>query len=182
MRKLLLCCVLVILIVGEGFAQNLFYTKNLETSFFSEARFENIEALSKKGTSVINISTGEIAFKIPIRSFIFKNGLMQEHFNENYLESDKYPNATFTGKLMEGLDLKKDGTYNVIATGKLTVHGITKDRSIGGVIEVNKGRILVASSFDVPVQDHNINIPNDKISNISQNIKVEVKAAYEPKN
>ncbi len=182
MKKLLLCFLLVGFTIGEGFAQGMLYSKNLESSFFSEARFENIEAISKKGISAININTGEIAFKIPIRSFVFKNGLMQEHFNENYLESDKYPNATFSGNMMEGIDLTKDGTYNVIVTGKLSIHGITKDRSIAGVIVVKKGRMLVSSTFDVPVQDHNIAIPNDKISNISQNIKVKVKAQYEPKD
>lgn len=182
MKKLLLCFLLVGFTIGEGFAQGMLYSKNLESSFFSEARFENIEAISKKGISAININTGEIAFKIPIGSFVFKNGLMQEHFNENYLESDKYPNATFSGNMMEGIDLTKDGTYNVIVTGKLSIHGITKDRSIAGVIVVKKGRMLVSSTFDVPVQDHNIAIPNDKISNISQNIKVKVKAQYEPKD
>lgn len=182
MKKLLLCFLLVGFTIGEGFAQGMLHSKNLESSFFSEARFENIEAISKKGISAININTGEIAFKIPIGSFVFKNGLMQEHFNENYLESDKYPNATFSGNMMEGIDLTKDGTYNVIVTGKLSIHGITKDRSIAGVIVVKKGRMLVSSTFDVPVQDHNIAIPNDKISNISQNIKVKVKAQYEPKD
>ncbi len=181
MKKLLLCFTLFLLLAGKGYAQDLYYAKNVETSFFSEARFENIDAVSKKGTSVINVATGEVAFKIPIRSFVFKNGLMQEHFNENYMESDKFANATFAGKLMPGADLSKDGTYNVIVAGKLSVHGITRERTVAGVVEVKKGRILVTTSFEVPVQDHHIDIPNDKISNISQNILVKVKAQHEPK-
>jgi hypothetical protein len=173
---------LFFLMIGEGLAQNLMYSKSLESSFFSEARFENIEAVSKKGTSIINTSNKEVAFKIPIRSFIFDNGLMQEHFNENYMESDQYPYATFKGKIKENIDLTKVGTYKVTASGQLSIHGITKERTVEGVLEVKKEQILLTSSFIVPVADHDIDIPNDKLSNISQDIRVKIKAAYEPKN
>lgn len=182
MKKLSLCFALLIFMAGESLAQELFYAKNFEASFFSEARLENIQAVSNKGASVINVSTREVAFKIPIQSFKFANGLMQEHFNENYLESDKYPNATFKGKIMEGVDLTKKGTYNVIVTGQLSVHGVTRERTITGVVVVKEGQTSITSSFVVPVQEHHIEIPNDKISNISQDIKVKVRAVYEPKN
>lgn len=172
---------LFLALAGNALAQDLFFAKSLETSFFSEARFENIEATSRKGSAAINTATGEVAFKIPIRSFVFQNGLMQEHFNENYLESDKYPNATFAGKLMPGTNLSKEGTYNVIVSGKLTVHGTSKDRTIAGIIEVKNGQMLLNTAFDVPVEDHRIDIPNDKLSKISQNINVKLKALYEPK-
>lgn len=182
MKIFSLYCLLFLLMVGEGFAQNLMYSNNMETSFFSEARFENIEAVSQKGSSIMNLSNRKVAFKIPIRSFVFDNGLMQEHFNENYMESDQYPYATFKGKINEEVDLTKVGSYRVTASGQLSMHGITKERTVEGVLEVNKEQILLTTSFIVPVEDHQIDIPNDKLSNISQNISVKVKAAYEPKN
>jgi hypothetical protein len=182
MKICTLYSMLFLLMIGEGLAQNLMYSKSFESSFFSEARFEDIEAVSKKGTSIINTSNKEVVFKIPIRSFIFDNGLMQEHFNENYMESDQYPYATFKGKIKENVDLTKVGTYKVTALGQLTIHGITKERMVEGVLEVKKEQMVLTSSFIIPVADHDIDIPNDKLSNISQDISVKVKATYEPKN
>ena len=182
MKKLSLCIALFIFMATESHAQKLFFSKSMETAFFSEARFENIEAVSRKGVSAVDVAKREIAFKIPVQSFKFSNGLMQEHFNENYLESDKYPHATFKGIIMEGADLTRNGTYNVIVTGELYLHGIAKERTIAGVITVNNSQLEINSAFIIPVQDHQIKIPNDKISNISQDIKVKVKAVYEQKN
>lgn len=182
MKKLLFYLALYLLVAADAEAQELLYAKNFETSFFSEARFENIEAVSTKGTSVLDKKRGEVAFKIPIQSFRFSNGLMQEHFNENYMESDKFPYATFKGKMTEGTDLSENGTYNVLVNGQLSVHGITKTRTIAGVVVVKDGQIQITAAFIVPVQDHKIRIPNDKLSNISQDIKVKVKAVYEPEN
>jgi polyisoprenoid-binding protein YceI len=85
-----------------------------------------------KAQSVINTTTGEIAVKVPIKSFVFENGLMQEHFNENYLESDKHPFATFKGKINESIDWTKPGNYPVSATGKLNLHGVERDQTIKG--------------------------------------------------
>jgi polyisoprenoid-binding protein YceI len=181
MKILSLYCLLLFLTLQEGTAQNIFLSNAVETSFFSEARFENIEAVSRKGSSAINAASREIAFKIPIQSFVFDNGLMQEHFNENYLESDKYPNATFKGKIKEEVDLSREGTYKLTATGNLTIHGITKERTVTGVITVKNGQMFLTASFIIPVADHNIDIPKDKLLNISQDIRVTVKAVYEPK-
>jgi polyisoprenoid-binding protein YceI len=181
MKTFILLSILFSLFFKEAVSQSILLTENVEASFFSEARFENIEAVSKSGTSAINRANREVAFKIPIQSFDFRKKLMQEHFNENYLESDKFPNATFKGKIIEDIDLSNDGNYSVTALGKLTVHGVTTDRTITGKIVVKNNQIVLTSSFIVPVSDHNIDIPNDKISNISQNIDVKIKAVYEPK-
>lgn len=123
-----------------------------------------------------------MAFKVPIQSFTFRNGLMQEHFNENYMESDKYPHATFKGKIVEDVDLSRDGTYKVSASGILSVHGVSKARTITGVIVVKNGQMMLNASFVVPVADHKIDIPDNKLLNISQDINVKLEAAYEPKN
>lgn len=163
------------------FSQNILLSKELTISFFSEARFENIESTSRKGSSVINTATKEVAFKVPIPSFVFSNGLMQEHFNENYMESDKYPTATFKGKIQENLDFTAPGTYPVSVAGTLNVHGIAKERTVKGVIVIKENTVTLVSDFTVPVSDHKIDIPNDKISNISQTIKVTVNGTYQKK-
>lgn len=182
MKKLLFTMYLLLAIITTSISQSIYLTSNTEVSFFSEARLENIEATSDKSSSAININTRELAFKVPIQSFVFKNGLMREHFNENYMESDKYPNATFKGKIKEDVNLAEDGVYRVNVEGKLTIHGITVDRTILGTIIVKKGKMELRSTFIVPVGDHKIDIPNDKITNISQNITVKITALYEPKN
>lgn len=181
MKTVLAILIMFFMALGEGSAQNIYFSNAVELSFFSEARFENIEATSKKGSSAINVATREYAFKVPIQSFKFDKGLMQEHFNENYMESDKHPHAVFKGKIREDVDLSRDGTYKVTASGDLNIHGISKARTVNGVIVVKNGQMLLTSEFLVPVSDHNIDIPNDKLSNISQNISVKVKAVYEPK-
>ena len=96
-------------------------------SFFSEAPIENIKAESNSGVSALNLSTETIYFKVPMRSFEFKKSLMKEHFNENYLESNKYPFAEFNGKIIEPIDLTKDGTYPVTVQGELNIHGVKKN-------------------------------------------------------
>src|ERR1700743_748286 len=116
--------------------QGLYVCKNAQISLYSEAPIENIEAKSQKGTSVYNASTGDLAFSLPINSFVFAKSLMQEHFNENYMESDKYPQASFKGKITEHVDVSKDGSYSVTAAGVLNVHGVNQDRTIKGTIAV----------------------------------------------
>jgi hypothetical protein len=179
MKKLFLSISFYFGLILSISAQNLYTTNSAQISFFSEARLENIKAETKKVSSVLNIVTKDIVFKVPILSFIFENGLMQEHFNENYMDSDKYPYATFAGKIKEDIDFSKNGDYKASATGKLTIHGISVERTIEGTIKVAEGKIELSSAWIVPVSDHKINIPNDKITNISQNISVKLNAAYE---
>ncbi len=153
-------------------------TKSAELTLFSEAPIENIEAVSKSAYGVINTNNGEIQFGVSIRSFRFKKSLMQEHFNENYMESDKFPVARFKGKLNMPIDISKDGEYQVIATGDLDVHGITKKRSISGTIKVLNGRLEINSNFDVKCQDHDIKIPALVFKNIAETIRITLKGTF----
>ena len=160
----------------EYVSAQIYTSQAAQISFFSSARMEDIEATSKKAGVVLNTSTKEVMFKVLITSFVFKNGLMQEHFNETYMESDKYPYAEFKGKINEAVDLTKAGTYNVTVTGTLTIHGIAVPRTISGVVTVAAGTVTITADFMVPVSAHKIDIPKDKISNIAQDIKVSVQA------
>jgi hypothetical protein len=163
------------------FSQNVFVSDKTTISFFSEARIENIQATSTKGNAAINAVTKDVAFKVPIISFSFERKLMEEHFNENYMESDKFPYATLKGKILENVDITKEGKYNVTVDGTLEIHGISKAKTFTGVIENKGGRLYIDSEFMLPVADHHIKIPNDKLSNISQTIKVTVHAEFIPK-
>jgi YceI-like domain len=166
--------------VGKVVSQNIiFIADKTKVSFFSEARLENIEATSATGsTAAINAINRDVAFKISILSFRFKNSLMEEHFNENYMDSDKFPYAIFKGKILEEVDLTKEGRYTVTVEGTLDVHGIAKPRQFTGVIENKGGRLFLDSEFLLPVADHQIDIPNDKLSNISQTIKITLHAEF----
>jgi len=157
---------------------DLYACKNASISIYSKAPIEDIEAKSTGGTSVLNAATGDVAFSVPIKSLKFPKSLMQEHFNENYMESDKYPNAVFKGKIAGPLDLTKDGTYNVSATGELDVHGVKQTRTIPGTLTVKGGVVSLSTEFMVKCVDHKITIPTLVFRNIAESIKVQVAATY----
>ena len=112
--------------------QDIYVCKNARISLFSSAPIEDIKAVTATGASVYNASTGELDFSVAIRSFQFDKSLMQDHFNSDYMESDKYPKAIFKGKVQEPVDITKDGTYNITVKGDLTVHNVTQKRTIPG--------------------------------------------------
>ncbi len=146
-------------------------------TFFSDGILEDIEAISvmPEGSTyaAYNESNGKFSFKIPIKSFQFENSLMQEHFNENYMESDKFPFALFKGTIDN-----KDGAG--LAKGDFTVHGITKSREIKGSIDKSKG-LVITSEFWVKTADHKIKIPKLLVKNLAEEIKVNVYCEFKPK-
>ncbi|AMR30354.1 polyisoprenoid-binding protein [Mucilaginibacter sp. PAMC 26640] len=158
--------------------QDIYVCKNAVISIYSKAPIEDIAAESNKGVSVFNAATSEIAFSVPIRSLRFDKALMQEHFNENYIESDRYPQATFKGRLTEKPDLSKDGTYPVTATGTFEIHGVKQLRTIRGTLSVNNGAVSISAEFMVACKDHKIEIPTLVFQNIAETIQVKVVAAY----
>jgi len=140
---------------------------------------ENIDAHSKSMVSAINPATKQVAAVIMVNTFQFKNSLMQEHFNEKYLETEKYPKATFSGFINENVDLMKPGTYNVTVTGKLTIHGVEQNRTIKGVIIVDNAlKLTLTSEFDVKLVDHKIEIPKLVFQKIAETIAVKISADY----
>jgi polyisoprenoid-binding protein YceI len=141
---------------------------------------KSVDAESVKGTSVFNAAKGELAFSVPIRSFQFQKSLMQEHFNENYMESDRYPNASFRGQILEKPDFSKNGTYPVNVKGTLEVHGVKQNRTIPGKITVNNGATSMTSTFLVLCKDHQIEIPKLVFQKIAESIQVQVAANYAP--
>jgi hypothetical protein len=152
-------------------------------SFFSETKMENIDAVSKIAAVAINISNGKVFFKVKNTSFIFKSSLMQEHFNENYMESEKFVYSTFNGEVLDikKHDLTKNGTYNVTVSGKLNIHGVEKDYTTTGTITVADGSVTMKASFKIKIEDHKIKIPSVVGANIAEDVDVKVAATLIPK-
>lgn len=161
-------------------AQNLYATKNGNVSFYSKTPVEDIHATSNTVSGLIN-TDGAVAFIINNTSFDFPNKLMQEHFNEKYMESDKYPLSTFKGKINEPVDFSKDGEHKVTVTGVLNIHGVEQNRTIPGVLKISNGELSVESNFKVKVADHKITIPKLVIAKIAEEIDVQVLAKLQPK-
>ncbi|WP_435356032.1 YceI family protein [Emticicia sp. SJ17W-69] len=179
MKNIVKILFLSFLISNSTMAQN-FICQSGETSFFSETPLENIAALNKTVTSVLNISTNEIAVKMTMTEFKFKNHLMEEHFNENYMESSKFPNGVFKGKINEAIDWKKNGVYDVTAKGTLTMHGVPKERILKGKITIEGDKLTLVSDFNVPLVDHKIDVPTLVVAKIAENISVKNKFVFTP--
>ena len=180
MKKVIITIVLFIFCI-TSFAQT-YFTRNGKIVFFSKAPVENIEAKTNEVTSILDIQKGEFAFNALIKSFKFKKALMEEHFNENYMESNTFPKATFKGVItdLSKVNFSKDGNYSVNVAGDLTIHGITKNIEVPGTISVSQGKISANSKFNIKVKDFNIKIPATVVNNIAETISITVDCKYDP--
>lgn len=146
-------------------------------SFRSDAPLELIKAQSSELKGLVIPDKKQFAFIINIKSFKgFNSPLQQEHFNENYLESNKYPVASFEGKIIEDIDFTKDGEYSVRSKGNLSIHGVVQERIIKCDVSIKDKNISLKSTFTVLLADHNIPIPKVVHEKLASEIKVEVKA------
>ena len=159
------------------------YTKNGKVSFFSKTSMENIEAANNQVVSVLGVKTGSLQFSVQITGFIFKKALMQEHFNEDYMESEKYPKAIFKGTITDisKVNFSKDGNYMVSVSGNLTVHGVTNKVTVPGTISIVGGKVNATATFSLLVADYKIDIPKMVQNNISKSIEIKVDCNYQPK-
>ena len=149
-------------------------------SFFSKSPLEDIEAINKNPVIVFNSATGDMQSAIVMTKFKFKAALMEEHFNENYVESEKYPSAVFKGKVNEKIDLSKDGENKVTVTGKMDMHGVTKDVTLEGTITKKGNDLMVNCTFKIKVADYNIKVPSLYVKNIAEVVDVTVISTMEP--
>ncbi|MBC5772839.1 YceI family protein [Pontibacter sp. KCTC 32443] len=182
MKKIVFNTLLLVLLATAVQAQDKFFTKTGKISFFSSTPMEDIEAHNKTTTSVIDTKTGKLEFAVLMKAFQFEKALMEEHFNENYVESGKYPKASFSGAIanLSDVNFKKDGTYKVTVKGNLTLHGVTKAVEAPGTIIVKNGVVNAASTFNISPEDYKIAIPNLVREKIAKQIKVTVDMNYEP--
>jgi len=159
-----------------------YMTKNGFVGFFGHTPMEDIKADNNQVASVLDVSTGEMVFQVLIKSFHFDRALMEEHFNENYMESDKIPKSTFKGKItnLSSVDFKKNGTYEVIVEGDLTLHDVTNKITAKGNLEVLSGGINANSKFNIVPEDYKINIPGIVREKIAKSLEVTVTMKYAP--
>ena len=164
-------------------AQDVFTTRHGQVSFFGKTPLENIDAVNNEVSSVFNTQTGEIGFAILIKSFHFEKALMEEHFNENYMESDKIPKGSFKGKIsnLAAVDFSKDGSYGVTADGEMTLHGVTQKITVPGTVVIKMGLPQVQAKFKLAPKDYNIKIPSLVADKIAENMNVSVDCKYEKK-
>jgi hypothetical protein len=148
-------------------------------SFFSDAAVEDIDAKNNAVGSIFDTSSGEIVFLVPIKDFQFDNRLMREHFNEKYMETHKYPKSSFKGRV-QGFDPKKQGIQPVKVSGKLIIHGVTRDIEEHGTMEIVGGKVVAKSKFKVKLVDYAISVPQIVWQNIAEVIDVKIEFTYKP--
>jgi len=161
-------------------SQTKYSLKESKIMFFSKAALEDIQAVNKSSIGLVDATSKDFVVKVTIKSFVFDKALMQEHFNENYMESDKFPTAVFKGKIEGNFDAAKDDSYPVKMNGKLDIHGVVKDRVIPVTIVVKNGIITFSSEFKLALADHGIKIPKMVTQNIAEVVDVKVEGTLEP--
>jgi hypothetical protein len=174
---------LLLVCVTTGMTQK-YFTRTGNVSFYSDTPIEKIEALNKSANCVLDMTTGKLEFSVLVKGFQFEKALMQEHFNENYMESNTYPKAVFKGQIenFKKSDLSKNGKYTVSVTGDLTMHGVAKKVATEAVLEVYGDALLAKANFNVAVADYNISIPSLVKDKIAKTVKITVDAKLNPLN
>jgi hypothetical protein len=180
MKKILIVVVLLFLTLAEILAQqNVIRSRKSKVAFESDAPLELIKASSNRLQGAIDTDKRTFAFSIPTDSFKgFNSPLQQEHFYENYIEAKAFPVSTFEGKIIEQIDLSKNGIYSVRAKGKLNIHGVIQERIIKVQLRILDGVIYAETTFTVLLQDHNITIPKVVFQKIAEEIKVAVEVEF----
>lgn len=170
-------CILFFIFLRDPPGTKLYVTNKGEITFRSEAQREQITASSDRLIGIINPTNRTFVFKVAVRSFQgFNSALQQEHFNEKFLESEKFPDAYFNGKIIEDLDLSINGNYDVRAKGKMSIHGIEIEKIIRSKVEVLNDKLTIESHFSISLTDHNIKIPKVVHEKIASEILIELKA------
>lgn len=181
--KLVISGLLVCLFSFQMEAQK-YFSKTGDISFSSKTPLEDIEAESHTASTVFDLESGKIQWAVLIKSFEFEKALMQEHFNENYMESNTYPKAKFAGIIenADQLDLSKDGSFDVKINGTLSIHGQKNEVSTEAIFKVENGKITGSSQLKVAVADYGIEIPSVVRDNIAKEINIKIQAQYEVLN
>lgn len=179
LMKTLFVTILICVYASFSTAQ-VFIAKTCDITFFSPSGVEDITATNKDAKPFLNTSNGNVQIKIGMRLFKFAKPLMEEHFNENYVETEKYPYAIFKGKINETIDYTKDGEYTVTVTGILSLHGVDKEQTIPGTLIVKGNQIIISGAFKINMAAYNINIPSLYKDIIPEETDVKINATLEP--
>lgn len=179
MKKFIFCIGCCVLAISSASAQ-VYITRTGVINFFSKTPMEDIKAENNQVYAAIDLSRKTMAFSMLMKSFLFRKELMQEHFNENYVESDRYPKSTFKGTFTGDVDPQKPGVYNVEAQGVITLHGVEKSINAPATIEITGDGLTGTARFNLLPQDFNITIPGIVRDKIAKQIDVQVKIDCKP--
>lgn len=183
MQKQLVISTLLALFCFEAANAQKMFTRDAVVHFNATAPNspEKIEAVAKSNSCVMDQSTGNLEMAVLLKGFQFERALMQEHFNENYVESSKYPKATFKGKIdnLSSVNFAKDGTYKTTVTGTMSLHGVTKNMSAPVVFVIKSGKLTSTADFSLAMADYNIDIPSLVSDKINKTATIKVEAALE---
>ena len=169
---------LILLTIGSSASAQSLVTRSGYTSFFSQTPLEDIKAENSQVQAAIDPTKKTLAFAMLMKSFLFDKDLMQEHFNEDFVESDKFPKATFNGTYTGNVDLTKNGTYPIQVNGTLTLHGVTRSISVPATLTVQDKKLVGQSTFQIKPADYNIKIPSLVSDTIAKQIQVTVKTDF----
>ena len=166
----------------QAIAQSKYFTKSADITFDASGPMEDIKAENKKATFVLDAKSGAVELAVLLKAFEFERALMQEHFNENYVESDKFPKSTYKGKItnFSDVDLTKDGSYPVKMSGQLTIHGETKEVPAKGTLTVSGGKVSGIASFKITLTDFDIEIPSVVKDKVSKTVNISVAVWLDP--
>ncbi len=165
-----------------GFAQGKYFTRVGTVSFQASTDMEEVEGINKTALAIFDSATGQLEFALLVRGFEFKNALMQDHFNENYMESSKYPKAFFRGQILhiDSINFKKTGFYPVTVTGTLQMHGVSKDIEMPCMFRVLNDETLTSElEFSIALNEYKISVPRIVKDKIAPTVKIQVYCSYE---
>ncbi|CAN5531372.1 YceI family protein [soil metagenome] len=181
-KRMIGLIVALFLLCQDANAQQKIFVQQSKITFLSEAQLETISATSHELKGVVDPQNKTFAFSVTSKSFKgFNSPLQQEHFNDNYLESDKYPVITFTGKIIDEINFEKPGVYTVRAKGMLSMKGVSREQIIRAIVDVKSGQVTINSDFEVLLDDYSIRIPRVVSQKISPSIKVKMEALLKSK-
>ncbi len=183
MKNSLFALMMIIISTFSLHAQGKFYSKKAVVSFNASTPVEDIEAQTSTGTIVLDAQTGKLESSVLISAFQFKRALMQEHFNENYMESSKFPKAVFKGEItnLSEVNFKKDGTYKVKVKGTMDMHGVKKEMTSDGTLTVAGNNMkLISADFIIKCADYDIKIPSVVADKVAKEVKVKLSADLLP--
>ena len=168
-----------IILTNLGYAQ-LYVGKETVVHFLSKCSMEDIEAKNKVSKPILDPASGAFQVQIANKQFKFSSALMEEHFNENYMETEKYANTTFKGKINEKIDYAKDGENKVTCTGTLDMHGVSLPITVPGIVTIKGKQITVVAKFKVKLVDYKIKVPSLYVKNIAEDIDIDINSVMEP--
>lgn len=184
MKKLITSIGLLFVCASALQAQDKYFTKTGKITFDATvpASPEKISGTNKTVTAVLVTSTGQVQFAVLMKGFLFERALMEEHFNENYVESSKFPKSEFKGMIANNASINygKDGSYPATVKGKMTIHGETKDVETAGTVKIAGGKITLAANFAVPLEAYKISVPTLVADKVASNASIIVDCALEP--